>query len=208
MFNQTLSWFFEKNKFFEPIQNERLEVYETISLPGAWQDYLNHKLFLANPPVIDVLNDKAIYGFLPALAEFYFGFKSDIDVSHPVPVWSAADPLQIDAIILDYLLKNKDACVLCHRYLEAGDGIRVGYGTSQEDWVAFIERYVREKPYLFIYRDFFKMDPDTTFRLYASGNLAFTDAPASVETSDALLGRLNHSGSLLQQSHFFVCNQV
>lgn len=208
MFNQPLAWFFEPHPFFAPIQNEKLEVYPHIGLPGAWEDYLERKLFLANPPVIDLLNDKAIYEFLPLLAEFYTGFKSAIEVSHPAAVWDETDPLKMDQAMYKRLIEKKDECVLCHRYLEAGDGIRIGKNTSVDEWAAFIERYVAEKPYLFVCRDFFKMDPDITFRLYASGNLEFNGGGASVETSDALLGRLNHSGSLLEQSHFFVCNQL
>jgi len=205
MFNQPLLYFLDSDSFFEPILCERLEEYNNLCLTGLYEDYIKQRAFLANPPLIDILNDKAIYGLLPDMVEYYLEEKVDIPVSVPTPVWSLEDPLNPDQVVLTGLRKDKDRYVLCHRYLEAGDGIRVGKSLSVDEWNQFIETYVLEKPYLYVVRDLFFMDPDTTFRLYTCGNVGADGKFQSIETSDALLGRINPTGTLLEQSYFFLC---
>jgi hypothetical protein len=206
IFNQALLYFLDPVPFFEPILHERLEEYDSLELTGLFEDYISGKTHLANSPIIDLLNDKAIYRLLPYLVDFYFDKKLEIPVSTPHPLWSLASPLSGNDAILTKLMEHKNDWVICHRYLEAGDGIRVGRYSSDDEWRDFIENYVKEKPYLYVGREYFPMNPDTSFRIFCSG--LFRDKEASIETSDELLGRINPRGSLTERSHFFLCQPV
>jgi len=203
LFNQPLMYFLEPTPLFAPILHERLEVYDNTRLTGLVEDYLSGKVHPTNSPVTDLLNDKALYRLLLHLARFYLGQELTTPISMPHPLWSLSDPLQPDEPILAMLRANKDRYVICHRYLEAGGGVRIGRDMTQAEWDAFTLTYVRAKPYLFIYRAYYPMDPDTSLRIYACGN--FRSSGDTIETSDGMLGRVNPGGSLLQKSYFFLC---
>lgn len=203
IFNQALLYLMDPRELFGSIIHEQLEHYPNLNVKELYDDYMDQRAFLANSPIVDLLNDKAMYALIPALYEYYQGEKFTGNISLPHPVWNKDEPLYADKDFVEAIKSDKNDHVICHRYLESGDGIRVGRNMTQEEWGTFIDSYVMEKPYLFISRNYINMKPDLSLRMYYSG--METRDQSYHETSDAILGRINPSGSLVDESHFFVC---
>ncbi|WP_345411799.1 glutamate--cysteine ligase [Actinomycetospora chlora] len=83
------------------------------------------RLTLANAPGNGLVDDKAVYPFIAALTEYYFGEKASLAA---VPTWSCADPDQCA-----YVLEHLDELVLKPVDGFGGQGIVIGQHASEQD---------------------------------------------------------------------------
>jgi hypothetical protein len=201
LFNQPLAYFMDRHRLFTPILHERIEEYRHLHLEQLTEDYLNKNLFLTTPPLLDILNDKAIYALIPLATKYYTEAEYIMPISTPSILWDIQNPLLVDKSRIAALLADKDQYVICHRYLEAGDGVRIGKYMEDDEWRNFIETYVIEKPYLFIVREYIPMNPDISLRCFCSSLLY--EGKHLFESSDTLLGRIAFDRSVAESSYFF-----
>lgn len=165
VFNQPpVSMLDPDHPLFEAINREKLEEYPELGWPGLMEKYLAGNAFFINPPVTDLWNDKAVTGFLPALCEFLLQKTMELPILSAQPFWDPTHPEALHPDTLTHALENREACVIAHRYIEGGMGIRVGKSCSDEEWSAFIETYVSARPWLYILRPYIPMDPDCCLR--------------------------------------------
>src|SRR5262249_48317411 len=83
-------------------------------------------------------------------------------------------------------------------------GIRVGPSTSQSEWEDFIEAFIVDRPYLFVVRTYFPMDPDMSIRFLSCGALPTYKSDCgetALEFSDAGYGRLTTQPPLATDNH-------
>lgn len=191
-------------ELFDRVNAERFENYDELGWVGLLNRYLNGEVFLANPPMTDILNDKAIYGLIPDLCKVFFAKSIELPLGEIRPCWSEEDFRKPDDPVLSWAKSNKDKAVIAHRYLEGGLGIRVGPATSTDEWESFIETFVADRPYLYVIRDYFAMDPDFSLRSLAAmslGELCADMSEADLEFSDTLYGRLSTQSPVTSENH-------
>ncbi len=178
---------------WERFNQEGIELYELLRWNGLAQRYFDGQMFLCNSPASDIVNDKALYEFLPELAKFFFDEKLEFPLAGALPCWREDSPEEFDEGAIAWALQQQEKCVLSHRYLEGGAGIRIGAAMSREEWESFIGSYVVDRPYLYIVREYFQMDPDVSIRLLTS-SLApsmVLNSPTSFTCSDTYLARFS-----------------
>jgi hypothetical protein len=180
-----------QDPFYSALNDERMEHYDELAWPGMNRRYLDGNTFFAHAPITDIVNDKALYEFLPHLCKYFFDVELAIPVVDSMQCWSAENPKQVNERSIAWALQNKDDCVFAHRYLEGGSGIRVGASTSQDDWENFIGNYVVERPYLFGLRKYFPMSPDLSMRVLTASLSGSMDqnAPVDFICADSFLAR-------------------
>lgn len=205
MFNQPpLNLMDPDNELFDTVNSEKLEWYDELGWEGMLDAYLNGQIFIANAPSSDIVNDKALYSVVPAVAKALYGIDMTLPVVDAIPCWDIEDSRKPDEKVLAELKANKNKSVLAHRYLEGGMGIRVGHSVSQEEWESFIDTFVVDRPYLYVVRSYFAMDPDMSLRLLACCSLPdyLTDSSQTkVELSDTAYGRLTTQPPLATDNH-------
>lgn len=192
------------DELFDLVNAERLENYDELGWGGLLERYLNGEIFLANPPMSDLLNDKALYGLIPELCKIFFAESVDLMIGEVKACWSEDDFLKPNQPVLSWALSNKDKAVIAHRYLEGGLGIRVGPSTSSDEWESFIETFVMDRPYLYIIRDYFPMDPDFSLRSLAAmsiNHLLSDMSEAQTELSDTFYARLSTESPITTENH-------
>ncbi len=192
------------DELFERLNAEMLETYDELAWSGLLDRYMQGQVFMANSPLADLLNDKALYAVLPELCQIFCDQSLDLAVGQSMPCWSLDDYNQPNLETLELARNNKDDYVIAHRYLEGGMGIRVGHVTSSDEWLDFIETFVVDRPYLYVIRDRFPMDPDMSFRALACMNLPkITDGleEAQIELTDTLYARLTTTPPLGADNH-------
>ncbi len=177
--------------FYACINNERMENYDELGWDGINQRYRSGDICFAHAPITDVANDKALYDFLPQLCKIFFGVNLELPIISSKPCWSENNPNEIDPVTIVWALQNKDKCVITHRYLEGGSGIRIGAAMTNEEWNKFIGGYVVRRPYLYLIRDYFPMDPDVSLRVVTSSLSPSMqlDAPIDFACADSFLLR-------------------
>lgn len=195
---------------FRCINDERMENYDELAWDGLTERYLDGEVLFAHPPITDLLNDKALYDFIPELCRIFFDTTLQLPVVQSLPFWSGDDPNEVNDVAIAKALRAKDECVIAHRYLEGGSGIRIGPAMSWEDWNKFVGDYVVERPYLYVLRDFFPMDPDISLRIVTSSLTPSMqiDAPVEFTCADTFLLRFSAQKPLtLRNSRCFLVFQ-
>lgn len=205
IFNQPpLNLLDPSDDLFQRVNFEKLETYDELAWEGLLHRFINGQVFLANSPISDLVNDKALYSLIPDLCKLFFGQSVDLPIVDTMPCWSEEDYTKPNAQTLAWAIANKDKAVIAHRYLEGGLGIRVGPCTSKEEWDSFIETFVFDRPYLYVIRSYFPMDPDFSLRLLASMSLPEFRQDiqnASTEFSDTIFARLSTQSPLTTDNH-------
>ncbi|MBX9690487.1 MAG: circularly permuted type 2 ATP-grasp protein [Candidatus Obscuribacterales bacterium] len=205
IFNQApLNLLDPSDLLFQRVNAEQLENYDELSWTGLLQRYLDGQVFMANSPMTDLLNDKALYAAIPDLARHFFGETLELSISEDMACWSPSDYHQVHEANLNWAKNNKNKAVIAHRYLEGGLGIRVGPATSAEEWESFIETFVCDRPYLYVVRKYFPMDPDFSLRLIASSSLKNLSEDLSnfkAEYTDTIFARLTTQSPLSAENH-------
>jgi hypothetical protein len=189
--------------FFAKVNHENFEEYEELGWPGLFTRYLDEQVFLLNPPPSDILNDKALYAILPELCQMFFGCEIELPVVNCRPCWDLGNPLQPNQETLQWARENKDQAVIAHRYLEGGLGIRVGPVTTSEEWENFLATFVSDRPQLYVIRDYFKMQADTSLRLLSSFLTPDFGSNADPEMllSESIFARVSNHSPLSADNH-------
>jgi uncharacterized circularly permuted ATP-grasp superfamily protein len=190
------------NRFFAPINNEKLEEYDDLAWPEMFDDHMNGRLFLSNPPCTDILNDKAIYEFLPDFCRFFLGGEPELPVISSKELWDLDSPHKVDEENLKWTIANQSEAVIAHRYLEGGMGIRVGKWCDSSEWNGFIDNFVRPRPYLFVVRPYFAMSPDCSLRLLTTGlvDAAAADWQPEINVGTDMFGRISLESHVTSES--------
>lgn len=192
------------SELFHRLNVEKFEDYDELAWVGLLEKYLKGEVFLANSPIFDLLNDKALYPVLPALSQHFFGKEISLPIVPALPCWSLEDHNKPYDEVLAWARVSKDQAVIAHRYLEGGLGIVVGPATTQAEWESFIETFVMDRPYLYVVRDFFEMDPDFSLRFLAAMYAPKLSAPiskAQTEVSDTIFARMTTQSPLSTDNH-------
>jgi hypothetical protein len=182
--------------YFRCFNSMGLEGYPPLAWPGLLREHLRGRVMFTSAPWTDILNDKALYVFIPLLVEFFLGESLALPVIDTRELWDREDPGRLDRSLFAWVRENKDGCVLAHRYLEGGMGIRVGKYLAQSEWDRFLAKVARH-PDHFVVRSYYPMDPVHSLRLLAAalvegGNLA----ASRVEISRACYGRMSLTGAV------------
>jgi hypothetical protein len=187
---------------FQPINSEKLETYPELAWPGLARKVCDGSAYFLNSPVTDLINDKALYSFLPDLAALLYGKEPTLPVIEAVPAWSLADPAAPDRDMLEVVRANQADYVITHRYLEGGLGIRVGAKETEEEWSSFLDTFVADRPYLYVYRKYFKMEPDVALRLLVSslGQDAQLSSEPEMTFTDTVYGRFSPDGHITSET--------
>ena len=205
IFNQApLNLLDPQDDLFHRVNVEKLENYDELAWVGLLEKYLKGEAFFANSPVADILNDKAIYPAIPDLCKLFFDREIVLPIVSAMPCWSDEDHTKINEKTLEWARANKDQAVIAHRYLEGGLGIIVGPVTSKDEWESFIDTFVSDRPYLYVIRDYFAMDPDFSLRFLtatAAPQLISNLSDAEMEFSDTIFARLTTESPLSTDNH-------
>lgn len=192
------------NEIFAVVNAEKLEWYDELGWEGMVDSYLKGLIFMANAPMSDIINDKGLYSAVPALAKILYGVDMTLPVVDATPCWDLDDPRKPNETTIAMLKANKDTLVLAHRYLEGGMGIRVGHTVTREEWESFIDTFVVDRPYLYVVRTYFPMDPDMSLRWLSCGYLPHylaDSGQADLQFSDSAYARLTTSPPLATDNH-------
>lgn len=187
---------------FQPINSEGLEDYPELQWAGLMRKYQEGSAYLLNPPVTDIVNDKALYGFLPAIAAAIYGETLELPVIDSIPAWSADDPSKPDQAAFDLVRKEQANFVVTHRYLEGGLGIKIGAKESAEEFNSFLQTFVADRPYLYVFRRYFKMEPDVSLRLLIASlsNTGLPEDEPEITISDTMFGRFSHTSPIRSET--------
>lgn len=170
IFNQPPLYLLDPEEpIFDSVTREHLEEYPELGLRGLYRDYLAGKAYFINPPVFDILNDKGLYTFIPALARYFLNESVELPITDTRECWDFENPAQLNSRVIDWLTEHQEDAVLTHRYLEGGMGIKVGKVIAPDVWKEFIETYVRAKPHLYVVRSYCHLEPDCFLRSLVSG---------------------------------------
>jgi hypothetical protein len=177
--------------FYDCFNEERMENYDELGWPGMNERYRAGDVFFAHGPITDIVNDKALYEFLPELCRIFFETELRIPIATSTPCWDLDNPEKLNQVAIAWALQNQNECVIAHRYLEGGSGIRVGTALSSEDWESFISTYVSDRPYLYVLRDYFPMSPDLSMRVLTSSlsESMEMNSPVEFACADSFLAR-------------------
>lgn len=184
--------------FFDAILQADMESYPELGWPGLFEKHLKGDVFLLNPPVTDILNDKALYAFLPELCRLLLGEELDLPVIASREFWDLDHPETVSTQTMMWALENREEAVIAHRLMEGGVGIRIGKFTSAENWEAFIQNSVKPHPKLFILRPFLPMSPDCCLRAYLCGlqDPQAPQSPVDIELSEDYFARVSSESPL------------
>lgn len=193
------------HSLFERVNAEKLETYDELCWTDLLERYLNNQVFLANSPLADMVNDKALYTVIPEMSQILFGESIELPIVETLPCWDLDDYTKPNEEVLKLARDQKDDYVIAHRYLEGGMGIRVGHVTTMEEWDSFIETFVIDRPYLYVLRSRFEMDPDMSVRVLAATSMpshtADVQTSAKCELADTLYARLTTEPPLGADNH-------
>ncbi|MBX9939251.1 MAG: circularly permuted type 2 ATP-grasp protein [Candidatus Obscuribacterales bacterium] len=187
---------------FQPINSEKLETYPELAWHGLARKVCDGSAYFLNSPVTDLINDKALYSFLPDLAVLLYGKAPALPVVDAVQAWSVDDPSAPDRQMLEFVRANQADFVITHRYLEGGLGIRVGAKETEAEWSSFLDTFVADRPYLYVYRKYFKMEPDVALRLLISslGSDAQLGSEPEMALTDTVYGRFSPDGHITSET--------
>lgn len=173
-----------------------IETYPQLGVDGLWQKYREGRVFLSASPLVDVFNDKAMMSFLPEMASFFTGERSSVPVIESEPLWDLDRPDHPASETVARSVRDKDAWVLCHRYLEGGQGIKIGVAHSEAQWRQLFDTYVAERPSHFIVRRYVPMSPAQSLRVPMCGLFDVQDEVAITRAARGLMGRMNAQGPI------------
>ena len=161
-------------------------------------------VYLASPPLTDIINDKGLSSVIPDIYRVLFGEELKIPIVNSTACWSYKNHKEANKAVLEMAKAEKDKFVISHRYLEGGLGIRVGRTLDQEEWDSFIDAFVAERPYLYVLRDHFEMDPDMSLRMLCSASIETLSSDvksAKLELSDTIYARFTTTSPLSSDNH-------
>ncbi len=100
-----------------------------LGVPGLFDVYRAGRVTIANAPGAGIVDDKAVYSYMPAIIEFYTGEKA---LLKNVPTWRCCEPEA-----LRYVLDNLSELVVKEVHGSGGYGMLVGPAASNEERIAF-----------------------------------------------------------------------
>ena len=137
----------------------------------------------ALPPVATILS--------PGIVAFFTGERLGVPVVGCEPLWELEHPGQPAGATIARALRDKDAWVLCHRYLEGGQGIKIGASLPEPQWQRLFDVYVAEHPSHFILRPYVRMAPAQSLRVPACGLFDAQDGVEITRVARGLMGRMS-----------------
>jgi uncharacterized circularly permuted ATP-grasp superfamily protein len=108
-----------------------------LGVPGIMDVYRAGGITIANAPGTGIVDDKAMYSYIPEIVEFYTGEKA---ILNNVPTWRCAEPDSL-AYVLDHLAE----LVVKEVHGSGGYGMLVGPAASKKEIAAF-SRKLRARP--------------------------------------------------------------
>src|SRR5262249_38331313 len=73
-----------------------LESYPSLGCPELFREHLRGRVLFTSSPWTDLLNDKALYVFLPYLVEYFCHETMSLPVIDTRELWDPHDPAKID----------------------------------------------------------------------------------------------------------------
>ena len=207
IFNQPpLNLIDPSDKLFEMVNSEKLESYDELCWSDLLERYLDNQVFIANSPLSDIINDRAHYTrCCLQLCKMFFDEDIVLPIVESMPCWDLNDSKKTNEQVLKLAREKKDDYVLAHRYLEGGMGFRVGHVTSKDEWESFIDTFVVDRPYLYVLRSRFEMDPDMSVRVLSAMSMpqltSSVESDANYELTDTLYARLTTQPPLGTDNH-------
>ncbi|MEZ4534509.1 MAG: circularly permuted type 2 ATP-grasp protein [Cyanobacteriota/Melainabacteria group bacterium] len=192
------------DEFYGKLNVEKLEYYDELAWQNLLERYLSGGVYLASPPLTDIINDKGLSSVIPDIYRVLFGEELKIPIVNSTACWSYKNHKEANKAVLEMAKAEKDKFVISHRYLEGGLGIRVGRTLDQEEWDSFIDAFVAERPYLYVLRDHFEMDPDMSLRMLCSASIETLTSDvksAKLELSDTIYARFTTTSPLSSDNH-------
>ncbi|WCL55586.1 circularly permuted type 2 ATP-grasp protein [Gimibacter soli] len=112
-----------------------------LGIPGIMDVYRAGRITIANAPGTGIVDDKAIYSYMPDIIEFYTGRKAILE---NVPTWRCAEKDSL-AYVLDHLSE----LVVKEVHGSGGYGMLVGPAASKKELAAFAKKLkARPKNYI------------------------------------------------------------
>jgi hypothetical protein len=184
--------------YFEPMNRLGFETYEALGWSGVLRDYVAGKTLLSTSPMADLIDDKALIPFFPALVEYFSGRRMTLPVNHCRQLWDRRDPTQPDREALALASRRPEDYVVAHRYLSGGRGIFIGRAMSPDDWARLLHEHVARHPSWFVLRDYFEMDPVYSMRTHICAHIQPGHEGAAVEhvVAGDFFGRLSLGGAI------------
>jgi hypothetical protein len=184
--------------FFQTMTRHGFEIYDDLGWSGVLHDYLSGKTLMSASPIVDLIDDKALFMFLPSMVEYFLDRPMTLPVNGCQQLWCAGDPSIPNQEALKLATRHQEAYVVAHRYLSGGKGIFVGNMMSPEDWNCLLEEHVCRNPSWFVLRDYFRMDPIYSLRTHLCASIPaaqISDAVDLVVSTD-FFGRIALDGSV------------
>lgn len=176
---------------FDDYRRADIETYPELGVEGLWQKYREGRVFLSASPLVDVFNDKAMMAFMPEIVAFFTGERLGVPVVGCEPLWELDHPNEPAGAAIARALLDKDAWVLCHRYLEGGQGIKIGASLPEPQWQRLFDVYVARHPSHFILRPYVRMAPAQSLRVPACGLFDAQDGVEITRVAQGLMGRMS-----------------
>jgi len=106
-----------------------------LGVPGIMDIYMAGGVTIANAPGTGIVDDKAIYSYIPDIIRFYMGEEP---ILRNVPTWRCSEP---DS--LSYVLENLSELVVKEVHGSGGYGMLVGPAASKRELAAFAAKLKR-----------------------------------------------------------------
>jgi len=106
-----------------------------LGVPGIMDIYMSGGITIANAPGTGIVDDKAIYSYIPDIIRFYMGEEL---ILQNVPTWRCSEPESL-AYVLDHLAE----LVVKEVHGSGGYGMLVGPAASKRELAAFAAKLKR-----------------------------------------------------------------
>lgn len=180
--------------FFQSMTRQGFEIYSDLGWAGVLSDYLSGKTLMSASPMADLIDDKALFTFLPAMVEYFLDRPMTLPVNGCQQLWHAQDPSMPNQRTLELAMHRREDFVVAHRYLSGGKGIFVGKMMSAEDWICLLEEHVRKNPSWFVLRDYFSMEPIYSLRTHLCASMPAGSDAMDLAVSNDFFGRIALDG--------------
>lgn len=108
-----------------------------LGVPGIMDVYRSGGITIANAPGTGIVDDKAIYSYMPEIVEFYTGEKA---ILKNVPTWRCSEPDD-----LAYVLDNLEDIVVKEVHGSGGYGMLIGPTATKKD-IALFRKKLEARP--------------------------------------------------------------